>query len=141
MTTVGRKLLSVLVASRRHHLLDVEYDFSGLSFGTGRAFAARLLYMYNICTLILWNSEKARTNRQKHGVRFSDAEIVLFDPSAITVEDDTSEEERRFVTIGVDVVGRILVVIYCYRGDDIRLISARPADRKERQQYEEAIRF
>jgi len=97
--------------------------------------------MYNICIVILWDPEKARSNHQKHGVRFSDAETVLFDPLAITNEDETGDEERRFVTIGLDAVGRILVVVYCYRGDDIRLISARSANHKERQQYEEGIRL
>jgi len=97
--------------------------------------------MYSICIVILWDPEKARSNHQKHGVRFSDAETVLFDPQAITAEDQTADEERRFVTMGMDAVARILVVVYSYRGDDIRLISARSANRRERQQYEEGIRL
>ena len=95
--------------------------------------------MYNICTLINWDPEKARSNVRKHGVRFSDAETVLFDPQAITVEDETAEDERRFVSVGMDAVGRVLVVVYCYRDVDIRLISARRANRHERQRYEEGI--
>jgi len=89
--------------------------------------------------LIVWDPEKARANLKKHGVRLSDAEAVLSDPWAITVEDDTAEGERRFVSIGADVVGRLLVVVHCYRGDDIRLISARLANRHERKQYEEGV--
>jgi len=85
--------------------------------------------------------KKARSNHQKDGIRFSDAETVLFDPQAITTEDESADEERRFVTIGMDAVARILVVVYCYRNDDIRLISARAANRRERQQYEEGIRL
>ena len=75
---------------------------------------------------------------RKHGVRFSDAEIVLSDPNAPTTEDTGTEEEQRIVTVGTDSVGRILVVVYAYRGEDIRLISARPATR-EKKHYEEGI--
>jgi uncharacterized DUF497 family protein len=64
---------------------------------------------------------------------------VLFDPDALTVEDTTAAGEQRFVTVGTDSVGRVLVVVYSYRGEDIRLISARPATRKERKHYEEGI--
>ena len=83
--------------------------------------------------------EKARSNLKKHGVRFSDAEIVLSDPNALTTEDTGTEEEQRIVTVGTDSVGRILVVVYAYRGEDIRLISARPATRREKKHYEEGI--
>jgi hypothetical protein len=84
-------------------------------------------------------SRKARANVQKHGVRFSDAEGVLFDPGAISEEDEESRGEQRFVSIGRDHVGRILVVAYTYRGEDIRLISARRATRRERHSYEEGV--
>ena len=90
---------------------------------------------------IEWDLRKAATNLRKHGIRFSDAETVLFDPVAITRDDPASRSEERFVTIGADALGRIVVVVYTYRGDDIRLISARRATRKERAQYEEGIRF
>ncbi len=63
-----------------------------------------------------WDPEKARANLEKHGLRFSDAEVALFDPNAITVEDETSEGERRYVSIGMDALGRILVVVFSYRG-------------------------
>ena len=86
-----------------------------------------------------WDPEKARANLEKHGVRFSDAEVALFDPNAITVEDETSEEERRYVSIGMDALGRILVVVFSYREDDIRLFSVRNAKRRERTSYEEGI--
>ena len=97
--------------------------------------------MYNVCIVIFWDPQKARSNHQKHGVRFSDAELVLYDPQGITTEDETADDERRFVTIGMDAVARVLVVVYSYQGDDIRLISARSANRRERKQYEEGIRF
>ena len=79
----------------------------------------------------VWDPVKARANFRKHGVRFSDAEGVLLDPNAITV-DDRAEEEPRFISIGLDVVGRIVVVVYTYRGEDVRLISARLATRKRK---------
>jgi hypothetical protein len=91
---------------------------------------------------VVWDPRKARTNLRKHGVRFSDAEGVLFDPNALTADDPMAGgEEERFVTIGMDPLGRVLVVVYTYRGDDLRLISARRATRKEREQYEAGIQF
>ena len=88
---------------------------------------------------VLWDPEKARMNLKKHGVRFSDAETVLFDPNALTREDMESEGEQRFVAVGMDALGHILVVVYTYRGEDVRLISARSATKIERMQYEEGI--
>jgi len=90
---------------------------------------------------VVWDPRKARANHLKHGVRFSDADGVFFDPLAVTREDITSTAERRFVTIGVDHLGRVVVVVYAPRGEDLRLISARHATRKERRQYEEGVRF
>jgi uncharacterized DUF497 family protein len=52
---------------------------------------------------------------------------VLFDPNALTREDLDVKNEQRFVSIGMDAIGRVLVVVYTYRGEDIRLISARSA--------------
>jgi uncharacterized protein len=73
----------------------------------------------------------------KHGVRFADAALVLEDPYAITITDYESDPgEERFVTVGADASGRLLVVVYAYRGQDIRLISARPARAHERKDYE-----
>jgi len=88
---------------------------------------------------IIWDPAKAESNLHKHKIRFSDAEPVLFDPMALTCEDEHAEGEQRFVTIGMDALSRVLVVVYTYRGDDIRLISARRATSKERRRYEEGI--
>jgi len=86
---------------------------------------------------ILWDRAKARQNVAKHGVRFADAALVLDDPYAITIADEESEPaEQRWVTLGADAQGRILVVVYAYRGEDIRLISARLAEPRERKEYE-----
>ena len=88
---------------------------------------------------VTWDPEKAATNLRKHRIRFADAELVLFDPQAITIEDFTAEGEQRHVSLGMDALGRLLVVVYAYRGDDIRLISARRATRAQRRQYEEGL--
>ena len=97
-------------------------------------------YMYIILNMnIVWDPDKARMNIKKHGIRFSDAEIVLFDPNALTSEDMDVNHEQRFVTVGTDAIGHVLVVVYTYRGEDIRLISARPATKREREKYEKGI--
>jgi uncharacterized DUF497 family protein len=83
-----------------------------------------------------WDRDKADRNFKKHGIYFSDAASVLLDDLALTIEDDSSEE-RKWVTLGRDNFGRILVVIYSWRGDEIRIISARKAGAKERRQYGE----
>lgn len=82
-----------------------------------------------------WDSAKARTNLQKHGIDFADAVAVLEDEAALTLEDVEADEERS-ITLGMDALGRILVVVYTWRGDNIRLISARKATPSERKQYE-----
>jgi len=89
----------------------------------------------------LWDPEKAKANARKHGVEFADAVGVLEDPWAITAEDPDAEGEPRFLALGMDVLGRVLVVIYAFRGDEIRIISARKATRKEREEYAKGIRF
>jgi len=83
-----------------------------------------------------WDPRKAAANLRKHGVDFADAATVLHDEFAVTVLDDDSGEER-FVTIGTDAVGRVLVVVFTWRGRRVRLISARPATVGERRRYRE----
>ena len=85
-----------------------------------------------------WDKNKALSNRRKHGIRFADAITVFMDDLAITIEDEHLDEYR-FSTIGRDAVGRILVVIFTYRGEDIRSISARKANALECQDYEEGL--
>jgi uncharacterized protein len=82
-----------------------------------------------------WNTHKAKANLRKHGVDFADAATVFTDDLALTIADDDPDEER-FVTIGKDDLGRVLVVVYSWRGEDIRIISARKANSLERKQYE-----
>jgi uncharacterized DUF497 family protein len=64
---------------------------------------------------------------------------VLFDPLALTIEDESAEGERRFITVGADALNRIILIVYTYRKENIRLISARRATRRERKTYEEGI--
>lgn len=95
--------------------------------------------MYILVMNVTWDPKKAEINLQKHRVRFSDAETVLFDPFALTLEEQDVASEKRFVTIGSDAIGRVLVVVYSYRIDTIRLISARKATPTERKKYEKRI--
>ena len=87
-----------------------------------------------------WLTSGIRTKQQLifalHGIDFADVVSVFFDDLAITIPDERFDEER-FVTMGIDAFGRILVVVYTLREDEIRLISARKATRYEQQQYEE----
>ena len=88
---------------------------------------------------ITWDPNKAEINFKKHKIRFSDAEMVLYDPFAMTLEEHVVATEQRFVTVGSDAAYRIIAVLYSYRTDTIRLISARKATPAERKQYEKGI--
>jgi uncharacterized protein len=85
-----------------------------------------------------WDKSKAKDNESKHGISFADTFAVFEDPNAVTLE-DFQKGEQRYVTIGMDAFGRILVVVYTWRGDNIRIISARKAVRYEVRQYEGEI--
>ena len=84
-----------------------------------------------------WDLDKARSNHRKHGVLFTSATAVLEDELAITIRDEESPDEERWVTVGQDDLGRILVVVYAWRQTNIRIISARRATPGERRRYEE----
>jgi uncharacterized DUF497 family protein len=84
-----------------------------------------------------WDPAKARANFEKHGIHFADAATTLEDDFALTVRDPFSEDEERWITLGKDAAGRLLVVVYTWRGDHVRLISARLATPREKSQYEE----
>jgi len=86
---------------------------------------------------IMWDRAKASSNPKKHeGVTFEEAKHVLLDPFALTREDNDAQGEQRFVTLGMGGKGRILVVVYTYREDTIRLISAWKANEPQRRRYE-----
>jgi len=83
-----------------------------------------------------YDPAKAAANLKKHGVSFADAEGVLSDPLAVTIEDITAIGEARFVTVGLGSAGEILVVVYTEREGRFRPISARRATPRERRNYE-----
>jgi hypothetical protein len=83
-----------------------------------------------------WDGRKAAANLQKHGVDFADAALVLEDDLALTLRDPDAHDEERWITMGQDPNQRVLVVIYTWRGERIRLISARKATSAERRRYE-----
>ena len=91
--------------------------------------------MHTLESVAQWDPAKAAENLRKHGVDFADAETALHDEMALKMPDDDPEGER-FVALGTDALGRLLVVVYEWRDDDVRLISARKATRSERRQYE-----
>jgi uncharacterized protein len=85
-----------------------------------------------------WNQSKNRLNKRKHGVSFEEAETVFADDHALLIDDpEHSDEEDRFILLGLSAAIRTLVVCHCYREKDevIRIISARKADRSERNHY------
>jgi uncharacterized protein len=89
--------------------------------------------------MVEWDLNKARENLTKHKVSFSEAATALVDPLAMTISDpDHSARERRFITFGSSAKHRLLVVSFTWRGETIRVISARLATRQEREMYEES---
>ena len=85
-----------------------------------------------------WDNRKSHTNLNKHGISFEEAKTVFYDESARLISDpDHSEDEDRFILLGMSSISRILVVCHCYRGseDRIRIISARKATKRESQTY------
>lgn len=86
-----------------------------------------------------WDAEKAKANLRKHGLSFEDAATAFFDPLALTFPDpDHYGGEEREITIGHSSRQQVVFVSHCHRGKRVRIISARKATRRERQQYEEA---
>lgn len=91
--------------------------------------------MHTVVVDIEFDPVKAKANLHKHRVSFAHAEQVLRDPMALTIEDPDSFGERRFVTLGMDALGRLLVVVHTHRGNRTRLISARRASKGESERY------
>lgn len=85
-----------------------------------------------------WDRGKARLNEQKHGIAFPDTFGVFDDPYALTVA-QFEDGEDRYVTIGVDAFVRMLVVVYTWRDDNVRIISARRATLSEVRRYESEL--
>lgn len=88
---------------------------------------------------IVWDPSKAKSNYLKHRIYFSDVKTVLMDPYALSRPDPDNKGKERFVTTGCDALGRICTVVYVYRRNTIRLISARKTTKKEKYYYEIGI--
>lgn len=85
-----------------------------------------------------WNEKKAKINIDKHGVSFEEAATVFYDEQALLRDDpDHSDDEDRFILLGMSEMANVLIVCHCYRESDeiIRIISARKATKKESNQY------
>ncbi len=82
-----------------------------------------------------WDPAKADANLRKHRVSFSDAATVFDDARAITTQDPDATGEQRFVSMGMDATGRVLVLVFSLRGETVRIISARRATSNERFTY------
>jgi uncharacterized DUF497 family protein len=87
-----------------------------------------------------WDPAKAKSNQEEHGVDFADA-VQVFDNPYLNKEDTDAVGDQVFVALGMDNLGKLLVVVYTYRQDKIRLISARKATKKEGTEYARRIRF
>jgi uncharacterized DUF497 family protein len=89
-----------------------------------------------------WGNRKASENQRKHGVSFEEAKSAFFDENARVIPDpEHSNDEARFILLGLSVRLRLLVVVHCYVAPDdvVRIISARKADPSERKQYAELL--
>ena len=86
-----------------------------------------------------FDPKKDAANINKRGVSLAEGDGVLNDPLALTVEDDSAVGEQRFVTIGTNVFGSLMVVVHTPRGYEVRTISVRKADPKERRNYEKSV--
>jgi len=97
--------------------------------------------MYDVCMEELrfeWDGPKDRANIRKHGVSFEEARTVFYDENAIQFFDpDHSDDEDRFILVGLSFKPRVLIVCHCFRESEtvVRLVSARRADQEEEQEY------
>ncbi|MCM1328165.1 MAG: BrnT family toxin [Ruminococcus sp.] len=89
-----------------------------------------------------WDENKNRINKKKHGISFDEAKTVFYDSDALMINDaEHSEQEDRFLLLGMSKNANLLIVCHCYRESDtvIRIISARKADKNETKQYFDCI--
>ncbi len=88
--------------------------------------------------IFVWDNTKNRANKKKHGVSFEEAETVFYDKAARLISDpDHSEDEDRFILLGMSSDSKVLVVVHVYKENDeiIRIISARKATKHEQSKY------
>ncbi|MDD2391173.1 MAG: BrnT family toxin [Desulfobacterales bacterium] len=87
-----------------------------------------------------WDFKKAKTNLEKHGVSFEEASTAFKDTLSLTIDDPLhSSDEKRLILIGMSYDNCLLIVVHTERGDNIRIISARKATKKERKYYENDV--
>jgi hypothetical protein len=87
--------------------------------------------------VLVWDEAKRKSNLEKHGLDFKDARLVYDNPEKCTY-DSSRQGEQRWMDLALAVIrGRLLALIYTERGNDVHVISFRPASREERQQYEQ----
>lgn len=86
-----------------------------------------------------FDPKKDAANLKKHGVSLTEGDGVLNDPLAVTIEDDSAEGEQRFVTLGANTFGSLMVVVWTPRDEDVRIISVRKPTPKERRNYEKGV--
>ena len=85
-----------------------------------------------------WDGAKAESNERKHGVAFTEAMTAFADPLSLTGYDpDHSEDEDRYITMGLSATGRLLLVSHTDCGEKVQIISARKASQSERKDYED----
>jgi uncharacterized protein len=97
------------------------------------------LYTYTRLMTATFDPKKDAENLKKHGVSLSEGDGVLSDPLALTIEDDSAEEEQCLVTLGANTFGSLMVVVWTPRDEDVRIISVRKPTPKERRNYEEGV--
>ena len=86
-----------------------------------------------------WDDEKASRSLKKHGVSFEEGATIFNDPKIATISDpDHSKDEERYISLGISVEGRLLIVVHVQRGERIRLIGCRKATKAERKTYEKS---
>ena len=86
-----------------------------------------------------FDPKKDADNLKKHGVSLSEGDGVLSDPLALTIEDESAEGEQRFVTLGANTFGTLMVVVWTPRDEDVRIISVRKPTSRERRNYEKGV--
>jgi len=87
----------------------------------------------------IFDPKKDTANLKKHGVSLTEGDGVLSDALAVTIEDELVEGEQRFVTLGANTFGSLMVVVWTPRDDEVRIISVRRPTPKERRSYEEGV--
>lgn len=83
------------------------------------------LYAYTFLVTATFDPKKDAANFKKHGVSLAEGDGVLSDPLAVTIEDESAEGEQRFVTLGANTFGSLMVAVWTHRGDEARIISVR----------------